>query len=41
VAYVKERGAIHGFLNMVGSPAAGRTADRVSSFLREKAGVLA
>ena len=41
VAYVKERGAIHGFLNMVGSPVAGRTADRVSSFLRERAGVLA
>ena len=38
VEYAMERGAIHGFLNMVGSPAAGRTADRVSRFLRERAG---
>jgi acetyl esterase len=38
VEYVNERGAIHGFLNMVGSPAAARTADRVSRFLRERAG---
>ena len=38
VEYAMERGAIHGFLNMVGSPAAARTADRISRFLRERAG---
>lgn len=38
VEYVNERGAIHGFLNMTGSPAAARTADRVARFLRERAG---
>ena len=37
VEYAKERGAIHGFLNVVGHPAALRTADRISRFLRERA----
>jgi len=37
VEYVKERGAIHGFLNVVGDPAAVRTADRISRFVNERA----
>jgi len=37
VEYAKERGAIHGFLNMVGDAAAARTADRISRFLNERA----
>jgi len=37
VEYAKERGAIHGFLNLVGDPAAVRTVDRISRFLNERA----
>jgi len=37
VEYAKERGAIHGFLNMAGDAAAVRTADRISRFLNERA----
>ena len=36
VEYVKQRGAIHGYLNVVGDVAAARTADRISRFLNER-----